>query len=411
MKTEFKNFFIDRRFLVPVIILFVIELILQTSIYKPFLKKNSYASNINRIIGQIIKKKKEHDPDILIVGTSVAYQGLDLKSLQEIINPTGLKIQSVAIPGSELIVQDLAVEKVLEEFTNLKLVIYVGEITMPWVSQRILTLPTLAMLGEFDRSKAIENIIEFEYKAESDYNPNFSFMISQKKYDSIKKHFLFKDVSYADWSYIIFKSIAYRRDIGDFFTGPSKRIRDYKKSILFPNENFYDYENKYKQKMSLYPIHNLENCVKLTHPSENTDPIPKGSDFDHKKAIYDTCALSLFTTKTQHRTEETNLYFKRLSSIYKKIQNKNIKIINIFAPYSSIIDEKLGGEGRLQVWKEELKLLNGENAEVVDFRNIFTKENSNDYCYDVIHLNREGALLFSKALGDYIVKNKERILK
>jgi hypothetical protein len=411
MKTEFKKFFIDRRFLVPLAVLFFIELILQTGIYKPFLKKNSYASNINRIIGHIVKNKQNHDPDILIVGTSVAYQGLDLKSLQEKISPTGLKIQSVAIPGSELIIQDLAVEKVLEEFKNIKLVIYVGEITMPWVSQTVLTLPTLAMLGEFDRIKSIENIIEFEYNAESDYNPNFKFLISKEKYDTIKNHFLIHGVSYADWSYILFKSIAYRRDIGDFFTGPSKRIRDYKKSILDPNQNFYDYENKYKQKMSLYPISNLESCVKLTHPAENTDLIPLGSDFDHKKAIYDTCALSLYTTKSQVRSIETNLYFKRLTSIYKKIQNKNIKIINIFAPYSHVIDEKLGGEGRLQVWKEELKKINGENAEVVDFRNIFTKENSNDYCYDVIHLNREGALVFSNALGEYILKNKTRLLE
>ena len=160
---EFNKFYKDKRFYILILVIFLFELCLQTGIYKPLLKKRSYAANVNLITDHIIDKKEEHDPDILIIGTSVAYQGLSLPILQNKIQDTGYKIQSVAIPGSELIVQSLAVEKVLREFKNVKLVIYVGEITMPWVSKTDLTLPTLAMIGEFDKTDFLPKIIDFEY--------------------------------------------------------------------------------------------------------------------------------------------------------------------------------------------------------------------------------------------------------
>ena len=127
--TEFNKFYKDKRFYIPILVLIGFELLFQlcAGFYRPFLKKKSYAANINQIIGHITEKKQNHEPDILIVGTSVAYQGLSVPILQEKIKDTGYKIQSVAIPGSELIVQSLAVEEVLKEFKNVKLVIYVGE--------------------------------------------------------------------------------------------------------------------------------------------------------------------------------------------------------------------------------------------------------------------------------------------
>ncbi|MCX7998933.1 MAG: SGNH/GDSL hydrolase family protein, partial [Leptospiraceae bacterium] len=116
MKREFSKFYKDKRFYVPVLILVCFELLLQTGIMKPFLKKNSYAANVNRILNHVLEKQKEHDPQVLILGTSVAYQGLSPRILQEYWTPLGLKIQSIAIPGSELIVQDLASQKVLHSF-------------------------------------------------------------------------------------------------------------------------------------------------------------------------------------------------------------------------------------------------------------------------------------------------------
>jgi hypothetical protein len=161
--TEFNKFYKDKRFYFPILAFLLFELILETGIYTSLLKKNSYAANINRITNHVISKKQIHDPDILILGTSVAYQGLSTRILQEKINATGLKIQSIAIPGSELIVQHLVSEKLLKEFPNVKLLIYVGEVTMPWVSQTGLGLPTLAMISEFSRVDVVPLLNEFEY--------------------------------------------------------------------------------------------------------------------------------------------------------------------------------------------------------------------------------------------------------
>ncbi len=401
MKTQFYK---DKRFWMPILVLVLFELFLQTGIYKPMLKKNSYAANINNILGHVIEKKDVHNPEILIVGTSVAYQGLSLKTLQEKINGKGYKIQSASIPGSELIIQDLAIEKILRELDRVKLIVYVGEITMPWVSQTHLTLPSLGMLGEFSRLDSFPNLVEFGYKTfVPKDNPSF--------FERHKANFMIKKIDYDDWAFLVFDSIKYRRDIGNFLKDPTVRIRYVKNKYLSPNENFYEYENQNQQKMSSYSIKNLDDCVQKTNPNTNKDPIPSDSDFNHKKAIYDTCALSKYTSPEQNRTAETNLYFKRLAIIYKKIKEKNIKIINVFAPYSQVIDNNLGGAGRLQVWKEELEKLNGPNAEVMDFRNAFSGLDSDAYCYDVIHLNQKGAELFSNALGDYLVKNLDRLMK
>lgn len=411
MKTEFKLFFKSKNFYIPILVLFCIELLLRTGMYKPFLKKNSYAANINNILGHAIEQKQKHNPDIILLGTSVAYQGLNIRLLQEKINQTGYKIQTAAIPGSELIVQDLVVEKILEEFDSLKLIIYVGEITMPWVSQKKLSLPTLAMLGEFNRKKVFSNLTEFDYESDVfvlDMKGNF---IENSWLDKLQRKTLPYKIDYEDWAYLLFDTIKYRRDIGHLLVNPSIRIRYYKNKLNNPNVNFYEYENIKTEKMSSYNFQNLDDCFIRSNVSQNFDAIPIGSDYEHKKAIYQTCALSKHTTTEQNRTKETELYFKRLSSLYEQIKKRNIKIINIFAPYSKVIDNNLGGNGRVKLWQEELKKLNGQDAELIDFRYVFDGKNSDDFCYDVIHLNGEGAKLFSEELGNFLSQNLTRYIK
>ena len=399
--TEFNKFYKDKRFYIPILLLIVFEISFQifADFYRPYLKKKSYAANVNQIIGHIVEKKEEHDPDILLIGTSVAYQGLSLPVLQEKIKDTGYKIQSVAIPGSELIVQNLAVEKVLQEFKNVKLVIYVGEITMPWVSKTDLSPPTLAMINEFDKTSAIKKVKDFEYDASK-----VDIKIDFKNWKE-SKFYIGYIYNFDEWAYLFFKSIAYRRDLNDFLADPAKRLKYISRRRANPNLNFYEYENDKTEKMSDYNISNIDDCMIKTSPDYNLEPIPTNSNLDHKKAIFDTCWVAKFSTHVQTRTPETELCFRRLSHIYSHIKEKNIKIINIFAPYSNIIDTQLGGDGRVKVWKEELDKINPPNAISEDFRFVFNEKNSDDYCYDVIHLNHAGAVLFSEALGDYLKKN------
>ena len=80
---EYLKFFLDKSFLSALIIIFLIEGSFQLGCYKNFLKKNSYASNVTRITDHALSKKNELDPDILILGTSLAYEGISMRLLNE----------------------------------------------------------------------------------------------------------------------------------------------------------------------------------------------------------------------------------------------------------------------------------------------------------------------------------------
>lgn len=394
---EFIKSIKDIRVLIPIIIFIVFEIILRSGFYTGFLKKNSYAANINRISNHVLNMQESHNPDILILGTSIAYQGLSTRILQEKIDPTGLKIQSIAIPGSELIVQNLISKKVLKDFNNVKYLIYVAEVTMPWVSQKSLGLPTLAMISEFPPFEVLPLLKEFEYST--------SYKVPV--FDTI----LTTNYGIQDLSFLFFKSIAYRRDFNDLLLDPGKRIKYITRDSRNINKNFYYFENTHEERMSSYNFENLDDCIQKTRDFGNP-PYPENSNFDHKKAIFDTCALTQHTkvileqTETTENgdTELTKLYFRRLSKVFDNYIPRGIKIITVFAPYSHTMGE-IGGESKMQVWKRELnKLLGENNAGIIDLQNLFSPGESDYYCYDTIHLNKDGMKKFSDSFGEILLK-------
>ncbi|TGK33854.1 SGNH/GDSL hydrolase family protein [Leptospira gomenensis] len=384
---EYVAFFKDSKFWIPVLVLILIETGMQFGCYRPFLKKNSYAANVSRITNHVIDKQKEFDPDVLIVGTSVAYQGLSLPILNRELAPLGKKVQSIAIPGTELIVQDLAVLKTLPHFKNVKTVVHVFEITTPWVGQKILNLHTLAMISEFDRLKVYPRIYDFGYKVEVD-----------------------------DLAYITLKSIAYRRDIQDLILGPSKRIKDIGKRFKTENADPWDYENSYREKISMYSIKDVPDCVEKTNPA-NGLPFPEGSDRFHKKAIFDTCVLSSNPLTDAREDEITKQYFDRLKILHDEIRRigrengQEIEIIGVVAPYSQLIQEWRLTE-RNEVWKRELNRIHPEHpVPLLDYQTLLDGPNNGDYYYDLIHLNRIGmeklTYTFSKDLKSILSKEKK----
>jgi len=395
--TEFNKFYKDKRFLLPIVILLAFEVFLELGFYTPYLKKNSYAANINRISNHVITQKETHNPDILVLGTSVAYEGLSPKILQDVIEPTGLKIQSIAIPGSELIVQHMVSKKLLKEFPNVKYLIYIGEVTMPWVSQTGLGLPTLAMISEFPRTEVIPLLKEFEYES------TFKVPVLEKEFST---HYGFSDMSY-----VLFKTIAYRRDINDLILDPGKRIKYIVRDRTNPNTNFYYYENEHPERMSSYDFQDLNDCVDKTRDFNNP-PFPENSNIEHKKAIFDTCALSIHTINHLEPamiaptadTVLTNLYFKRLSYVFDNYIKRDIKVLTVFAPYSYTMG-KIGGKPKMDVWNKEIaSLLKDHSRGILNLQDLFDGGDSNRYCYDTIHLNKDGMELFSRALGEHILK-------
>ncbi|EMO52252.1 SGNH/GDSL hydrolase family protein [Leptospira noguchii] len=384
---EYIAFIKDSKFWIPVLILIGLETGMQFGCYRPFLKKNSYAANVSRITNHVLEKQKEFDPDILVVGTSVAYQGLSIPILNQELSPLGKKVQSIAIPGTELIVQDLAVLKTLPHFKNIKTVVHVFEVTTPWVGQKVLNLPTLAMISEFNRLEVYSRIYDFDYQ-----------------------------VNVNDLIYITLKSIAYRRDIQDLILSPSKRIKDIGKRFKIENLNPWDYENSYLERISMYPIQDISNCIEKTDPA-NGQPIPEGSDRFHKKAIFDTCIIANHIVTHAKEDEVTKQYFDRLKILHDEIRRigkengQNIQIIGVVAPYSQLI-QKWRLTERNEVWKRELKRIHPSNpVPLFDYQDMLDGSDNGDYYYDLIHLNSIGmkklTLAFAKDLKAILEKENK----
>ncbi|HNO26851.1 MAG TPA: hypothetical protein PKK94_27975, partial [Leptospiraceae bacterium] len=65
------------------------------------------------------------------------------------------------------------------------------------------------------------------------------------------------------------------------------------------------------------------------------------------------------------------------------------------------------------VWKQNLEgIIGKENLWIADMQDTFDGKDSNDYCYDTIHLNHQGMELFSEKLGNFLLEkeNLKRIL-
>lgn len=360
----------QRSFWIPILVLALFDLCLQTGVYRPYLKKGSFAANVIRNTDYVLEKKAEFEPTILLLGTSVAHQGLSLKTLNETLEPYGEKIQSIAMEGTELVVQDALVRNLLPKFPKVHTVLHILEISTPWVDQGDLQIHTLAMLGELDRRLAFPLIYEFNY-----------------------------NVRYDDLGFLAFKSIAYRRDIRDFILDPSKRLKDISRRKKEAKLTPWPHENTNLPSISMFPeVKDIKSCLKITNPG-NGIAAPEGSDQFHKKAIWDTCGLGERTPVKVERTKQVNNYFHRLKILHNDIRHvgsengQKIKIIGVIAPYSEII-KNWRSPDRNRIWEEEIQKIDPTTV-LLDYQASLDGENNGDYYYDLIHLNRAGMEKFS----------------
>ena len=368
MIKEYLHFLKDKSILTAILVLILIETFFQLGFYNKFLKKNSYASNVNKITEHAIAKQTELDPEILIVGTSLAYEGISLRLLNEKLSPLNLKAQSIAIPGSELIVQQLALRKALGKFKNVKYVIHVNEPEMPWTVGTEISLPTLAMTSALDRIDAIQTFKEYDYQ-----------------------------ITFGNISYLLIRLWAYRHDLADFILDPLKRIKSVGRAEAIHKENLYIYENSNLESLELYSFNNLKEAIEVTGYNS---PIAIGSNEYHKEAIYKTCALAQDTNITLEETGSTKLFRKRISIFYKEIKSRNIKIINVFPPISNYVTH-FNHEDRITFWKKHFKEELGEK--ILDLTDIIPQEKNASYFYDVVHPNQKGMFLFTKELGEALI--------
>ncbi|PJZ44221.1 hypothetical protein [Leptospira brenneri] len=368
------SFFTDKKVVVAILFLLTFEILLQLGFYKPYLKKNSYASNINRVTEHVVSKRDVLDPDILIVGTSVAFEGISVRILNEKLEKSGWKTQSIAVRGSELIVQHRILEEYLKEFPNVKIILHVMEPGMPWVDRKNIVEPTMAMLSELGNFKAISSAHEFEY-----------------------------DLDISSYLFLTFKSVAYRKDLSDFVINFNERLKSILRTNKNPNTNPWDYENDHPESIEEYQLTSVDDCLKrlaLDLPIE----IPKASNPDHRRMLFETCGVASVVPQESHATEETKRYFRRLEKMYNFIGNKNIHIINVFAPYSDVI-RKVNNEGRMKVWYDGLteSLASHQTLDSMDLQDSLGATNGK-YCFDLIHLNEAGMKEFTNVLAKDLEK-------
>ncbi|PJZ83300.1 hypothetical protein [Leptospira harrisiae] len=368
------SFFTDKKILLSIFILFVLECILQVGFYKPFLKKNSYASNINRVTEHVVSKRDVLDPDILIVGTSVAFEGISIRILNEELQKAGWKTQSIAVRGSELVVQHRILEEYLDKFPNVKIILHVMEPGMPWVDRKYIVDPTMTMLSELGNFKAIPTVLNFEY-----------------------------DLTFSNYLFLIFKSVAYRKDLSDLVINFNERLKAIARRNKNPNLNAWDYENDHPESIDEYQLKSVDDCLNrlaLHLPLE----IPKASNPDHRRMLFETCGIASVVPQDSNETEDTKRYFRRLKKMYDYIADRNIHIINVFAPYSDVI-RKVNNEGRMKVWQDGLSeaLAPHQSLDEMDLQDSLGEKNGK-YCFDLIHLNEAGMKEFTRILAKELEK-------
>jgi hypothetical protein len=369
------EFIKDKWVLRAFFIILGIEFLLQLGVWSPLLKKNSFASNISRIMDHTTSQIPNWDPNAMILGTSIAFEGISLPQLNEEVKTTGLEFQSLAVPGSELIVQDLVVEKHLPKFKKVKILFHVMDLGLPWNDRKELIQPTLVMLSEMGNFRAISKIYEYDYEVKP---INILTLLS--------------------------KTVAYKHDLADFFKEPNERIKFWGRKVRSPNNNYWDYDNVHTERVSAYKVHDLSDCFENIRLDDQLPIIPPDSSPRHREDLYKTCVMAKELPEDFRENPTTKKYFYRLQKLYDRIKANDIKIVHVFAPIHESLHTPIHAK-KMALWHDELTRLNhGEKPDIIDLQEIFVGKDSGYYTYDLIHLNESGKQFFTEAFAKEIMK-------
>lgn len=369
-KAALISFLKDPRFWAPLLVLACFEGFLQTPVYKKLLDPQSYADNINRIVETVQRSKLR--PDVFILGTSVAYQGISVRQLNQDLGHLNVTAQSGACQGAKLMTQHAIYRAVKPNLPKLKYVILVSEVSFPWTARRDIDEPNLSMIAQLDRPIA--------YGIAHDYGMRLSFQ---------------------DRLYLTARSVTYQRDLRSFVLRPGKRLKRLSRKFREPPSD-YVYENKEHFRISAYSTTNLDECIASATrgiPTRNA----KGelvTDRHHRNAVKQTCFVGRDDPMLHPGGPQwTQLFFNRLALLHHEIRQDGRVPITVFMPYSTLISD-LNADKRLETWHENLKkMYRGEPYHLLDLRGALDGPDNGDLFYDTIHLNADGAARFTKILA------------
>jgi hypothetical protein len=377
------SFLKDIRFLIPLGFILSIELFLQSGLYRHFLKPNTYAENVNRIADTVKESPVSRKANVLILGTSVAYQGINMPLLNELIKDSGLTAQSGATEGAMLITQHALFRHLISDLPEAKAVIHVNEATFPWTARYELDASNKSMLAQFPASTADELLSLYQYR-----------------------------MNRSDKMFFYIKTLTYQQDLHDFVMSPLERIKRIGRKSR-GNESSYAYENQYLFSMASYNPQNLNDCIekgKKGIPYKNAEGT-EVSDIHHQRAVVQTCELGLYDPYLHPgRKQWEDLYFSNLKHFYSEIKEKKLKIITVFPPYSQLLPDKFSAE-RMSIWHSHLQEIHkGTDYLYIDLRNSLDRPDNLNFYYDTIHLNRAGSLLFTRILAEKLKEMAPAIL-
>ena len=364
----------DARFYVPVAVLVLVELFMQFG-YRELLDPQSYADNINRITSTV--KRSVLKPDLLVLGTSVAYQGIQVRALNERLKPLGITAQSGACQGAKLMTQHAIYRALRPDLPKLKYVVLVSEVSFPWTARRHIDEPNLSMVSQLPRRVA--------YGIAADYGMKLSF----------QEHL-----------YLNVRSITYRRDLRAFALAPLKRLKRLHRRNREPPSPFV-YENREVFRISAYRARTIEECMASARSGipERDERGNRVTDRHHRNAVLQTCAVGRDDPMSHPGGPQwTKLFFNRLALMHAEIRRDGRIPIVVFMPYSDLIRD-LNADLRLTVWKESLRRMYGhDDYQLLDLRRSLDGPGNGDYYYDTIHLNSYGAARFTEILAGRLIE-------
>ena len=371
----------DPRFFLPMGFLVLVEAFLQTGLYNNLMQPRSYADNVRRITTNVRASKLK--PDILVLGTSVAYQGVNPRRLNEKLSDVGIVTQSAACEGAKLFTQHMLYKSVKSSLPSVKIVMHVSEVTFPWTARYNLDDPNRSMINQMSRAEYLPLLKQYQMRLTSH-----------------------------DWFFFYVRSITYQRDLRDFVLDPLDRFKGISRRFKEPHSD-YVYENTEEYAISAYSTKSLDDCMSAAardwpaaSKSKKCFLDSSGkcvSDGHHQTAVLQTCHIGKIDPMVQPGGDQwTRLYFSRMKILVDEIRADGREIVIVFPPYSNLIRD-FNADARVEIWKKYLALIQGDRPiRIIDLRASLDGPNNGDYYYDTIHLNRTGSDKFTDVLADRI---------
>ncbi len=383
MNNELKKFLRDPRFLVPLFVLVGFEGFLQTPVYKFLLRPESYAENVNRNVGFV--ERSTLQPNVLVLGTSVAYQGLNMPLLGQELAPRDLRVLSGASQGALLITQHSIYRYLREKLPSVRLVVHVSETTFPWTARHLLDASNRSMLAQFPRRQVVPLLFDYD------------FHLTQN-----------------DRTYLLIRSVTYQNDLRDFVLNPLERIKQLGRKYRQPvYASEWGHENRHRFRLSAYGARDLQECLDFAKKGipEKDAAGNQVTDKDHRQALIVTCEIGLRDPINRPGAAQWNeLFFKQLKLFHDEVRADGRQVLTVFPPYSSLIPD-LNRDDRLNIWRKGLQTIYGNRPfYTADLRRSLDGPDNGDLFYDTIHLNREGALRFTRAFAEMLSRRAPAIL-